>query len=230
MLRVDSIRSGYGKSQILEGVSLTVGEGELVTLLGRNGAGKTTTLHSIVGVVRPVSGSVNFMGREMVGRQIHEIARAGISLVPEHRGVFGMLSVEENLVIAERPGDWTLERVYSFFPRLRERRKNGGNALSGGEQQMLAIARGLLTNPRLLLLDEPTEGLAPVIVDEIVKALVRIKQTGMAVLLVEQNLNICQKLADRHYVLEEGRIVYSGEAEDFARDQTVRDRYLAVGA
>ncbi|MDR3176593.1 MAG: ABC transporter ATP-binding protein [Desulfovibrio sp.] len=229
MLNVDAIHSYYGKSHILEGVSLTVNEGELVTLLGRNGAGKTTTLRSIVGIVRPQSGSVNFSGREMIGREIYEIAREGISLVPEHRGIFGMLSVEENLAVAARPGQWNFEGIYKFFPRLYERRKNGGNALSGGEQQMLSIARGLLTNPRLLLLDEPTEGLAPVIVDEIVNALVKIKKSGMAVLLVEQNLRICEKLGDRHYVLEEGRIVYSGDSENFRINRSVRDRYLSVG-
>ena len=141
-----------------------------------------------------------------------------------------MLSVEENLAIAVRPGPWNMTKIYDFFPRLYERRKNGGNALSGGEQQMLSIARGLLTNPWLLLLDEPTEGLAPVIVDEILKGLIKIKQSGMSVLLVEQNLNMCQKLADRHYILEEGRIVYSGSAHEFANDLSVRDRYLAIGA
>jgi branched-chain amino acid transport system ATP-binding protein len=229
MLHVSDIHAYYGKSHILEGVSLHIGEGELVTLLGRNGAGKTTTLRSIVGVVRPQSGSITFMGKEIRGKEIYAIAQAGISLVPEHRGVFGMLSVEENLSIAVRPGYWTMEGVYAFFPRLYERRKNGGNALSGGEQQMLAIARGLLTNPKLLLLDEPTEGLAPVIVDEIGKALLKIKETGMSILLVEQNLRICEKLGDLHYVLEEGHIVYSGNAREFAQDQAIRDRYLSVG-
>ncbi|MDR1947560.1 MAG: ABC transporter ATP-binding protein [Desulfovibrio sp.] len=229
MLELSSIHSYYGKSHILEGVSLAVGEGELVSLLGRNGAGKTTTLLSIVGVVRPASGSVTFAGQELVGREIYEIARMGISLVPEHRGIFSMLTVEENLAIAVRPGEWTLKNIYEFFPVLYERRRNGGGALSGGEQQMLSIARGLLTNPEMLLLDEPTEGLAPVIIEDIVRALIKIKQTGMSVLLVEQNLLICEKLADRHYVIEEGRIVYSGNAADFARDHaTVRDRYLAV--
>ena len=179
--------------------------------------------------MRPQAGSVTFEDRELVGREIYDIARQGISLVPEHRGIFGLLSVEENLLIAARPGPWTLEGVYRFFPRLHERRKNGGNALSGGEQQMLSIARGLLTNPKLLMLDEPTEGLAPVIVEEIVHALMKIKQAGMAILLVEQNLRICEKLGDRHYVLEEGRIVYSGNADDFGRDRSIRDRYLSVG-
>ncbi|MDR2123805.1 MAG: ABC transporter ATP-binding protein [Desulfovibrio sp.] len=229
MLILSDVHAYYGKSHILEGVSLSVGRGELVSLLGRNGAGKTTTLRSIVGVLRPASGSVTFEGRELVGREIYETARAGISLVPEHRGIFSMLTVEENLSIAARPGEWTLKKIFGLFPVLYERRNNGGGALSGGEQQMLAIARGLLTNPKMLLLDEPTEGLAPVIVDDIVKVLAAVRQTGIAVLLVEQNLLICEKLADRHYVLEEGRIVYSGSAEDFARDRSnVRDRYLAI--
>ncbi|SBV92180.1 leucine/isoleucine/valine transporter subunit; ATP-binding component of ABC superfamily [uncultured Alphaproteobacteria bacterium] len=228
LLEIADIHSFYGKSHVLEGVSLTVGEGELVTLLGRNGAGKTTTLKSVSGIVRPKSGSVRFDGRETIGREIHEIARAGIALVPEHRGVFALLTVEENLRIAVRDGWWKLSDVYDLFPRLYERRRNGGNALSGGEQQMLSIARALLNNPRLLLLDEPTEGLAPVIVDEIVKVLVDIKRTGMSVLLVEQNLAVCEKLGDRHYVLEQGRIVYSGSAAEFAADHSVRDRYLAL--
>ena len=230
LLDVDAIHSYYGKSHVLEGVSLSVDEGELVTLLGRNGAGKTTTLRSIAGVVRPKSGSVTFDGEEMIGREIHRIARAGIALVPEHRGIFALLTVEENLRIAVRDGWWKLSDVYDLFPRLHERRRNGGNALSGGEQQMLAIGRALLNNPKLLILDEPTEGLAPVIVDEIVRVLIDIKRTGMSVLLVEQNLAVCEKLADRHYVLEQGRIAYSGSAAEFAADRSVRDRYLALSA
>lgn len=230
LLEVETIHSYYGKSHVLEGVSLSVAAGELVTLLGRNGAGKTTTLRSIAGVVRPKSGSVKFDGEEMIGREIYRIARAGIALVPEHRGIFALLTVEENLRIAVREGWWKLTDVYDLFPRLYERRRNGGNALSGGEQQMLAIGRALLNNPKLLILDEPTEGLAPVIVDEIVRVLIDIKRTGMSVLLVEQNLSVCEKLADRHYVLEQGRIAYSGSAADFAADRSVRDRYLALSA
>ncbi len=230
LLAVENIHSYYGKSHVLEGVSLSVNAGELVTLLGRNGAGKTTTLRSIAGVVQPREGSVKFNGEEMIGREIHRIARAGLALVPEHRGIFALLTVEENLKIAVRDGWWKLSDVYDLFPRLYERRRNGGNALSGGEQQMLAIARALLNNPKLLILDEPTEGLAPVIVDEIVRVLIDIKRTGMSVLLVEQNLAVCEKLADRHYVLEQGRIAYSGSAADFAADRSVRDRYLALSA
>jgi len=231
MLTVTDIHSYYGKSHVLEGVSLTVNKGELVTLLGRNGAGKTTTLRSIVGIVSPRQGSITFDGSETVGMETFEIARRGIALVPEHRGIFRMLTVAENLEIAVRSGSqWSLADVYGLFPRLWERRKNGGNALSGGEQQMLAIARALVNGPRILLLDEPTEGLAPVIVDELVTILREIKRSGVPVLLVEQNLNVCRKLADRHYVLEQGQVVYHGTAAEFDADPTIRDRYLALSA
>ncbi|MBR9882354.1 MAG: ABC transporter ATP-binding protein [Oceanospirillales bacterium] len=228
-LEVKRIHSYYGKSHVLEGVSLDVEPGELVTLLGRNGAGKTTTLRSIAGIVCPAEGSIRFNGEELVGREVFEIARKGISLVPEHRGIFGLLSVEENLAIAVRSSSrWSLSDVYDMFPRLHERRKNGGNALSGGEQQMLAIARALVNDPKLLLLDEPTEGLAPVIVDEIVRILERIRAAGVSVLLVEQNLAVCERLADRHYVIEQGQIVYTGSGEQFRAEQAIKDRYLAV--
>ncbi|AUZ57264.1 Branched-chain amino acid transport ATP-binding protein LivF [Pseudomonas sp. XWY-1] len=231
MLNVDSIHSYYDKSHVLEGVSLKVEAGELVTLLGRNGAGKTTTLRSILGIVRPRQGQISFNGQQLVGREIFDIARLGIALVPEHRGIFRQLSVEENLKIAVRKASrWQLEDVYSMFPRLKERRRNGGFALSGGEQQMLAIARALLNGPRLLILDEPTEGLAPVIVDELVKILRRIKDEGLSILLVEQNLMVCDALADRHYVLEQGRVAYQGSAAQFREDPSIKNRYLALSA
>ncbi|MEN5129280.1 ABC transporter ATP-binding protein [Pseudomonas alloputida] len=231
MLNVDSIHSYYDKSHVLEGVSLKVEAGELVTLLGRNGAGKTTTLRSILGIVRPRQGQISFNGQQLVGREIFDIARLGIALVPEHRGIFRQLSVEENLKIAVRKASrWQLEDVYSMFPRLKERRRNGGFALSGGEQQMLAIARALLNGPRLLILDEPTEGLAPVIVDELVKILRRIKDEGLSILLVEQNLMVCDALADRHYVLEQGRVAYQGSAAQFREDPNIKNRYLALSA
>ncbi|CAO3302571.1 MULTISPECIES: ABC transporter ATP-binding protein [Pseudomonas] len=231
MLNVDSIHSYYDKSHVLEGVSLKVEAGELVTLLGRNGAGKTTTLRSILGIVRPRQGQISFNGQQLVGREIFDIARLGIALVPEHRGIFRQLSVEENLKIAVRKASrWQLEDVYSMFPRLKERRRNGGFALSGGEQQMLAIARALLNGPRLLILDEPTEGLAPVIVDELVKILRRIKDEGLSILLVEQNLLVCDALADRHYVLEQGRVAYQGSAAQFREDPSIKNRYLALSA
>jgi branched-chain amino acid transport system ATP-binding protein len=231
MLTVENIHSYYDKSHVLEGVSLEVREGELVTLLGRNGAGKTTTLRSILGIVKPRQGQIRFNGQALVGQQTFEIARQGLALVPEHRGIFRLLSVEENLRIATRKGSrWQLADIYQMFPRLQERRKNGGNALSGGEQQMLAIARALLNDPKLLILDEPTEGLAPVIVDELVNILRRVKEGGLPVLLVEQNLMVCDKLADRHYVLEQGQVVYQGSAADFRADPTIKNRYLALSA
>ncbi|MDO6418663.1 ABC transporter ATP-binding protein [Amphritea sp. 2_MG-2023] len=228
-LELNNVHSYYGKSHVLEGLSLEVGSGELVTLLGRNGAGKTTTLRSIMGIVKPKQGSIRFNDVELVGKETFEIARYGIALVPEHRGIFSLLSVEENLAIAVRTGSrWDIGDVYEMFPRLYERRKNGGNELSGGEQQMLAMARALVNKPELLLLDEPTEGLAPVIVDEIVRILERIREAGVSVLLVEQNLAVCERLADRHYVLEQGNIVYSGTGEDFRQQESIKDRYLAV--
>jgi branched-chain amino acid transport system ATP-binding protein len=231
MLSVENIHSYYDKSHVLEGVSLQVREGELVTLLGRNGAGKTTTLRSILGIVQPRQGQISFNGKPLVGRQTFEIARQGLALVPEHRGIFRLLSVEENLRIATRKGSrWQLADIYQMFPRLQERRKNGGNALSGGEQQMLAIARALLNDPKLLILDEPTEGLAPVIVDELVGILRRVKEGGLPVLLVEQNLMVCDKLADRHYVLEQGQVVYQGSAAEFRADPAIKNRYLALSA
>lgn len=231
MLNVDSIHAYYDKSHVLEGVSLKVEAGELVTLLGRNGAGKTTTLRSILGIVRPRQGQISFNGQPLVGREIFDIARLGIALVPEHRGIFRQLSVEENLKIAVRKTSrWQLEDVYSMFPRLKERRRNGGFALSGGEQQMLAIARALLNGPKLLILDEPTEGLAPVIVDELVKILRRLKDEGLSILLVEQNLMVCDALADRHYVLEQGRVAYQGSAAQFREDPSIKNRYLALSA
>lgn len=228
-LEVTGIHSYYGKSHVLEGVSLEVGPGELVTLLGRNGAGKTTTLRSIAGIVQPKEGSIRLDGEELIGQEVFEIARKGIALVPEHRGIFGLLSVEENLAIAVRSSSrWSLADVYEMFPRLYERRKNGGNALSGGEQQMLAIARALVNDPKLLVLDEPTEGLAPVIVDEIVKILDMIRAAGVSILLVEQNLAVCERLADRHYVVEQGQVVYTGTGEQFREEHAIKDRYLAV--
>ncbi|HEK1008588.1 TPA: ABC transporter ATP-binding protein [Pseudomonas putida] len=231
MLNVESIHSYYDKSHVLEGVSLQVGAGELVTLLGRNGAGKTTTLRSILGIVRPRQGQISFNGQQLVGREIFDIARQGIALVPEHRGIIRQLSVEENLKIAVRKESrWQLEDVYTLFPRLKERRRNGGFALSGGEQQMLAIARALLNDPKLLILDEPTEGLAPVIVDELVKILRGIKGEGLSILLVEQNLMVCDALADRHYVLEQGRVAYQGSAAQFRDDPSIKNRYLALSA
>ena len=230
MLDVRDVHAYYGKSHILQGMSLHVDEGETVTLLGRNGAGKSTTLKTIAGVLAPRLGSVAFAGSAVGGQPAHRIAAAGLCFVPEHRGIFRLLTVEENLRLGARKGSpWQLDDIYRIFPRLKERRKNGGGQLSGGEQQMLAIGRALMNRPRLLMLDEPVEGLAPVIVEEIVDQLRQIKAAGVAILLVEQNLEVCTQLADRHYIVEQGVIVYEGGNEAFAADHAVKDRYLGVG-
>ncbi|MBD9628196.1 ABC transporter ATP-binding protein [Ensifer sp. ENS06] len=231
LLDVEDLHSYYGKSHILQGVSLSIGEGEVVTLLGRNGAGKSTTLKSIAGLVSPERGSVQLAGRDLAGQSAFRIAQAGVSLVPENRGIFSLLSVEENLRIAERKGSpWSLKDIYAVFPRLEERKRNGGGQLSGGEQQMLSIARALLTGPKLLMLDEPVEGLAPVIVEEIVDQVRKIAAAGIAILLVEQNLAVCTALANRHHIIELGRIVYQATARDFIADGKARDKYLGVKA
>jgi branched-chain amino acid transport system ATP-binding protein len=231
LLEIENVHGYYGKSHILQGVTLEVRAGEVVTLLGRNGAGKTSTLKSISGLLAPSGGRVRFAGTDVTGWPPHKIAQRGLALVPENRGIFGLLSVEENLRIAERKGSpWSLKVVYRIFPRLEERRRNGGGQLSGGEQQMLAIARALLNAPKLLMLDEPVEGLAPVIVDEIVDQIKKIRASGIPILLVEQNLAVCTELADRHYILELGRVVYHGTRDEFAADEVTKDRYLGVKA
>ncbi|WP_027476597.1 ABC transporter ATP-binding protein [Curvibacter gracilis] len=230
ILSLNEVHAHYGKSHVLQGVSLHVNSGELVTLLGRNGAGKTTTLKTIVGVLRPSQGTVRLYGHELQGLAPHSIARQGACLVPEHRGIFKLLTVEENLLLGQRRhSPWQLEDIYRIFPRLKERRKNGGAQLSGGEQQMLAIGRALMNDPKLLMLDEPVEGLAPVIVEEIVARLKVIKAEGVSILLVEQNLEVCTQLADRHLILEQGRIVYEADNATFLADTEVKDRYLGVG-
>ncbi len=230
ILHIENLHAHYGKSHVLQGVSLQVGDGELVTLLGRNGAGKSTTLKSICGVVPPTQGRIVFSGQEVQGLASHEVAQRGVCLVPEHRGIFKLLTVEENLLLGQRKrSPWQLEDVYRIFPRLKERRLNGGGQLSGGEQQMLAIGRALMNAPKLLMLDEPVEGLAPVIVEEIVAQLKTIKAAGIAILLVEQNLEVCTQLADRHYIIEQGAIVHTADNAAFIADDEVKDRYLGVG-
>ena len=230
LLSVESVHAHYGKSHVLQGVSLHVGDGELVTLLGRNGAGKTTTLKTIAGVMAPTQGQVRFGGEPVHQLATHLVAQRGICLVPEHRGIFKLLTVEENLLLGQRKhSPWQLPDVYRIFPRLQERRTNGGGQLSNGEQQMLAIGRALMNAPRLLMLDEPVEGLAPVIVEEIVAQLQTIKAAGVSILLVEQNLEVCTQLADRHYVIEQGAIVHEASNADFLADDAVKDRYLGVG-
>jgi branched-chain amino acid transport system ATP-binding protein len=230
-LSLDRVQGFYGKSHILQGVSLEVQDGEIVCLLGRNGAGKTSTLKAISGLLPPRGGHVRFRGTDVTGWPAHRIARTGLTLVPEDRGIFSLLSVEENLGIAVRKGSpWGLRDIFTMFPRLDERRRNGGAQLSGGEQQMLSIARALLSGPKLLMLDEPVEGLAPVIVEEIVTQIRAIRAAGVPILLVEQNLAVCTSLADRHYILELGRVAYAAGNADFVADEAARDRFLGVKA
>jgi branched-chain amino acid transport system ATP-binding protein len=232
MLVVDKLAAGYGPAQVLFDVSFAVGAGEVVTLLGRNGMGKTTTIRAVMGLVNVLSGGATFDGRPLTGRPPFAIAQAGLGLVPEGRQVFPTLTVEENLVAtaAARFGAprWTLERVYAFFPKLAERRRNAGNQLSGGEQQMLAIGRALMTNPKLLILDEATEGLAPLIRAEIWSCLAQLKADGQAILLVDKHLDALTRIADRHVVIEKGHAVWTGNSAALAADPTVQQRYLQV--
>ena len=227
VLTVSDLQTYYGKSHILHGVSLTVREGEIVTLLGRNGAGKTTTLRSLVGLTPARQGSIRFFDREMAQLPPYRIAQAGIGFVPEGRKIFPNLTVEENLKVPiDRPGPWTIPRIYQLFPRLEERRLNKGRQLSGGEQEMLSISRALLLNPKLLLLDEPSQGLAPLIVQQVFRVVESMRAEGISVLLVEQNVRAAVAIADRAYVLDDGKIVYEGAATDFAQDEE-RVRALA---
>ncbi len=232
MLVVDRLVAGYGPARVLFDVSFAVGAGEAVTLLGRNGMGKTTTIRTLMGMVRAIGGSASFEGRPLVGLPPFAIAQAGLGLVPEGRQIFPTLTVEENLVAtaAARFGAprWTLDRIYAFFPKLAERRRNPGGQLSGGEQQMLAIGRALMTNPKLLILDEATEGLAPLIRAEIWACLARLKAEGQAILLVDKHLDALVRLADRHVVIEKGHTVWTGTSAALAADPTVRQRYLQV--
>ncbi len=211
LLSVSGLTAGYGSAKVLHGVGLEIGEGEVVTLLGRNGMGKTTTVRAIMGLIRPWGGTVRIDGTDLTGRPPYEIGRAGVGLVPEGRQVFPTLTVEENLLAAAKTprgrARWTLPEVFAFFPRLRERRRNLGSQLSGGEQQMVAIGRALMTNPRLLILDEATEGLAPLIRDEIWARLEVLKAEGESILLIDKNVGALAALADRHYVIEKGEIV-----------------------
>ena len=230
MLQVSNLKAANGPAQVLFDIGFSIESGEVVTLLGRNGMGKTTTIHALMGLVPASGGEASFDGVSLIGRPPYRIAQAGLGLVPEGRQIFPTLSVEENLIAtaAKRFGDarWTLERVYEFFPRLKERRRNMGNQLSGGEQQMLAIGRALMTNPRLLILDEATEGLAPLIRTEIWNCLARLKADGHSILLVDKNLDALLKLADRHVVIEKGRVVWTGTSATLAADPSVRERFL----
>jgi branched-chain amino acid transport system ATP-binding protein len=231
MLAVEKLQAGYGPAQVLFDVSFSVGAGEVVTLLGRNGMGKTTTIRTLMGLLPARGGSARFEGEALLGRPPYRIAQRGIGLVPEGRQVFPTLSVEENLIAtatARHGAHWTLPRVYEFFPRLAERQTNMGNQLSGGEQQMLAIGRALMTNPKLLILDEATEGLAPLIRAEIWACLGRLKREGQAILLVDKHLDALSKLADRHVVLEKGHVVWTGTSPALAADPSIRTKYLQV--
>jgi len=232
MLSVRNLQASYGAAQVLFDISLEVNAGEVVTLLGRNGMGKTTTIRSIMGLLRPRGGEVRFHGAAVTGLAPYRIAKTGIGLVPEGRQIFPTLTVEENLVAtaADRSGErrWTLDAVYDLFPRLKERRSNLGTQLSGGEQQMLAIGRALMTNPKLLILDEATEGLAPLIRAEIWTCLKRLKGERQSILVIDKNIGALASFADRHVIIEKGRSVWTGTSAELMGDASLKDRYLHV--
>ena len=233
LLAISRLEAGYGESQVLFGVDLAVGAGEVVSLMGRNGMGKTTTVRALMGLLPVQAGQIRFDGRPIAGEPPFRIGQAGIGLVPEGRQIFPTLTVEENLIAtaASRAGPtntWTLDRVYAFLPRLAQRRRHLGDQISGGEQQMLAIGRALMTNPKLLLLDEATEGLAPLIRQEILERLATLKRDGLSILVIDKNVDALLRLADRHLILERGRIVWSGGSAALAADPVTRDRYLSV--
>ena len=233
MLEVSNLETAYGRSQVLFRVDLSIENGEVVTLLGRNGMGKTTTVRSIMGIVRPRSGKIRFNGSFIDGLPSYRIAQAGLGLVPEGRQVFPNLTVRENLIAtaanrvrAKEP--WNLDKVFKLFPNLKERQGHYGNQLSGGEQQMLAIGRALMTNPRLLILDEATEGLAPLVRTEIYRSIERLKAEGLSLLVIDKDVRALSRVADRHYVLEKGRVVWKGTSADLSANMDVQHRYLGV--
>jgi branched-chain amino acid transport system ATP-binding protein len=245
MLKVDALQAAYGDSQILFDINFEVGANEAVTLLGRNGMGKTTTIKAIFGLLPPTGGRVTIAGRDLTGARPHLVGQAGLALVPEGRQIFPTLTVEENLVATARcghrtalahatqadqsaPAPWALAQVYGLFPALQERRRHGGDQLSGGEQQMLAIGRALMTNPRLLVLDEATEGLAPLVRETIWTCLRRIKETGVGILIIDKNVEALAGFADRHVVIEKGRVVWTGDSTELLATSDVKDRYLHV--
>ena len=233
MLELKNLETSYGQSQVLFGVDLQVNEREVVTLLGRNGMGKTTTINSIMGMVRARSGEINFEGNQIREWPAHRVAQSGMGLVPEGRQIFPNLNVIENLVATsanrfKNNNPWTLDRVFNLFPSLLERAKNMGNQLSGGEQQMLAIGRALMTNPRLLILDEATEGLAPLVKMEIWECLKGLKTSGQSILVVDKNIEALTHLANRHYIMEKGKIVWSGDSPSLIADKEIQHRYLGI--
>ena len=233
MLKIDNIHSYYGESYIIQGVSIELNEGEILTILGRNGAGKSTILKSIVGLMPPKKGRIYFQGKDITNMKPYEIQRLGISLVPEERCIFSRLTVEENLIIgASNTSDSKIkkkiESVNKLFPILEERKDNRGHQLSGGEQQMLAIGRALMSEPKLLILDEPCEGLAPLVIKEIARNIKKISKRSITILLVEQNIEMTQKIAHRHYIVDQGKIIYVGDNEDFKRNKEIRNKYLCV--
>lgn len=231
MLTVEGLQASYGDSRVLFGVDLKVDRGEVVTLLGRNGMGKTTTVRSIFGLLKPRGGRVSIDGRDLTAAAPHLVARAGLGLVPEGRQIFAPLSVEENLIATARTrgaAKWTLDKIYAMFPRLKERRRNMGDQLSGGEQQMLAVGRALMTNPALIVLDEATEGLAPLIREEIWSCLRHLKNEGEAILVIDKNVDALVRFADRHVVIEKGRVVWTGSTLDLIATPDVKTRFLQV--
>jgi len=232
LLAITGLEAGYGEAQVLFGVDLVVEEGEVVSLMGRNGMGKTTTVLALLGLLPVVSGDIRFDGQPIAGAPPFRIAQAGIGLVPEGRQIFPTLTVEENLIATAAPREgqpgWTLEQVYAFLPRLADRRRHWGDQLSGGEQQMLAIGRALMTNPRLLVLDEATEGLAPLIREEIWDRLAVLKRDGLSILVIDKTVDALSRLCDHHLILEKGRVVWKGTSEALAADPATRDRYLSV--
>jgi branched-chain amino acid transport system ATP-binding protein len=230
VLRSNEIHSFYGKSHILHGVSLEVNEGEIVAVLGRNGAGKTTTVRSVVGLTPPRQGTVEIFGKDTTRWPAHRIAGLGVGYVPEGRKIFGQLTVLENLKVPQaRPGPWNIDRIWKLFPRLAERKSQLGRQLSGGEQEMLSIARPLLLNPRLMLLDEPSQGLAPLIVREVMQVVRRMREEGLSVLLIEQNAPLSLSIADRAYILDDGKVVYSGQAAELAKDTELVNKLAGAG-
>jgi branched-chain amino acid transport system ATP-binding protein len=231
LLTIERLTAGYGEAIVLNAVSLALSEGKSLALLGRNGMGKTTLINTIVGVTRFVGGSISLDGRDITGLRPDQRAHAGIGWVPQERNIFRSLTVEENLTAVARPGRWTVARIYELFPRLAERRRNLGNQLSGGEQQMLAVGRALILNPRVMLLDEPLEGLAPILVEELLAALVRvIRDEGMSAILVEQNAQKVLAVTDHAAIIERGSVVYEGASADLLADRAVLESHLGVTA